>query len=438
MNIRNVLINGLVFVISLEAAGNAVYAYMNRSFFYADKIDSLFSAPSKDSHSGIEGLDADRLWKERQVIHPYFGFVDDLTYLEEVGEAKFRTKLGFLKAAGQSQDFPFYDENHTNVAIFGGSVATGICLAFPIIAESLRRVPSLAETQIEPFCYALGGKKQPDQLQALSYLYALGAHFDIVINLDGFNEVAIPIVENYAKGVNPFFPRSWHLQAAPSDVGRTLSFLSYVKDISRRAANSSYNWSALVTSTADAVVRMVDKTTSNVITGYFRESGNYPFAQSGPTLVFDSDESQWRELARMWARSSVLMGKLVKEMGGQYFHFLQPNQYYGFKEFTPQEQANAFSHDHPYRQGAVKGYPQLVKFNRFLKKTVNYRDLTKVFADVEETLYIDSCCHTNSKGNRIMATAIAQTIREKWNDGGAVRDESYRSSGLYRHEYSYR
>jgi len=41
----------------------------------------------------------------------------------------------------------------------------------------------------------------------LNYLLALGARFDLFINLDGFNEVALPPAENIPKGVFLFFPR---------------------------------------------------------------------------------------------------------------------------------------------------------------------------------------------------------------------------------------
>ena len=434
MKLKNLLINGLILIVSLEVAGHIIYSYTEGSFFYSDKVAALSSA----SQSETKAIAPGRLWKERQVIHPYSGFVDDLTYLKSTGDDKLRTKLGFLRATHQSEDFPFFDPTRLNVGVFGGSVATSVCYHFPIIAESLQELATVDDKLITPFCYALGGKKQPDQLQTLSYLYALGAHFDIVINLDGFNEVAIPIVENHLKGVNPFFPRSWHLQAAPSEVGRTLSQLTHVKEVAQTIADSPLNWSALVTSMANVARQLADKISSNVITDYYRSEGDYPFAQSGPTVVFDSEESQWVELARMWARSSMLMGKLVHSMAGHYFHCLQPNQYYGFKTFTPEEQASAFSEVHPYREGAVKGYPHLVKLGRYLENTINFRDLTQLFAGFNETLYIDSCCHTNDKGNKIITAAIADFIRERWTDYDALRTRSYSTSPLYQRDYSYK
>jgi len=39
-------------------------------------------------------------------------------------------------------------------------------------------------------------------------------------------------------------------------------------------------------------------------------------------------------------------------------------------------------------------------------------DLTRLFEDAEETVYVDACCHFNLEGNEIPAGAIAQVICE--------------------------
>ena len=35
---------------------------------------------------------------------------------------------------------------------------------------------------------------------------------DIIINIDGFNEIALPPTENIPQNVSPFFPRNWYLR----------------------------------------------------------------------------------------------------------------------------------------------------------------------------------------------------------------------------------
>ena len=56
---------------------------------------------------------------------------------------------------------------------------------------------------------ALGGFKQPQMLAALAYLMALGQRFDVVVELDGFNDVALSFSENKYKGTFPAYPRDW-------------------------------------------------------------------------------------------------------------------------------------------------------------------------------------------------------------------------------------
>ena len=70
---------------------------------------------------------------------------------------------------------------------------------------------------------ALGGYKQPQQLMTLAYLLSLGAEFDLILNIDGFNEVALDEFENGAEKLFPAFPRGWRTRIAVSDTNLGLS-----------------------------------------------------------------------------------------------------------------------------------------------------------------------------------------------------------------------
>jgi hypothetical protein len=39
-------------------------------------------------------------------------------------------------------------------------------------------------------------------------------------------------------------------------------------------------------------------------------------------------------------------------------------------------------------------------------------DLTQVFSDTDEAVYVDSCCHVNELGNRLMVAAIVSAIAD--------------------------
>jgi hypothetical protein len=140
-----------------------------------------------------------------KALHPYLGFVMDPT------ESPDRlNRFGFL---GPDPVIP-RSEDRVVVAVLGGSVAE---FFYRIGAESfklaLQRSPEFTDKEIVLVSVALRGYKQPQQLLALAYLLSLGASFDIVVNLDGFNEVALPYADNLPSGVYAPFPRLWNLYA---------------------------------------------------------------------------------------------------------------------------------------------------------------------------------------------------------------------------------
>src|SRR4051812_42144550 len=152
-----------------------------------------------------------------EVLHPYLGFV----YSPE------RNDAAAADGAPVVSPWGFFDdkspiqagaENRTVVAIVGGSAAAYLGLmSTPTLVREMKRAPAFRDRDIVVVNAAVFGYKQPQQLLAFTYLLSLGAHFDVVINLDGFNEAVLPVVENVPKGVFPFFPRNWFLRVAASD-----------------------------------------------------------------------------------------------------------------------------------------------------------------------------------------------------------------------------
>ena len=75
------------------------------------------------------------------------------------------------------------------------------------------------------------------------------------------------------------------------------------------------------------------------------------------------------------------------------------------------EKRVAIQADHPYRQSVETGYPLLIPNGRALKEQgIPFYDLTGIFKDHPEAIYIDSCCHSNQAGLDLMAQAIAHAI----------------------------
>ena len=110
----------------------------------------------------------------------------------------------------------------------------------------------------------------------------------------------------------------------------------------------------------------------------------------------------------------MIMGQLAASMGGQYFHFLQPNQYVrGSKEMAPAERQLAIDPGHPYAGPAAAGYPFLIEAGRQLAaRGTWFKDLTMLFAGERRPLYSDACCHLNRQGYQAVASRIGSLVRE--------------------------
>src|SRR5262245_34479147 len=141
-------------------------------------------------------------------LHPYLGYVYDPDVHRDGSQGFTVGPYGFVD---QMASLPKRDDRHVIVGIFGGSVALRFAYeAAPMLTQELRNIPRFAEKEIVLVKAGLGAFKQPQQLMALNYLLVLGAEFDIVVNIDGFNDVALDGFYNRPKGVFPMFPNGWY------------------------------------------------------------------------------------------------------------------------------------------------------------------------------------------------------------------------------------
>ena len=79
---------------------------------------------------------------------------------------------------------------------------------------------------------AQGSGKQPQQLIGLAMLLAMGQHIDVVVNLDGYNDIAIGYSNHYHH-VHPIFPSA----AIMWGIGNTLEAGRRTSDFYRTAAD---------------------------------------------------------------------------------------------------------------------------------------------------------------------------------------------------------
>ena len=147
-------------------------------------------------------------WMKSEILHPYQGFVTNPAFSAVAPHPI--SEFGFVDVAPPLHE---RDEGRLIVGIFGGSVAQSFALeGTATLAEVLVGSPAFAGREVVFVSAALPGYKQPQQLMTLTYLLALGAEFDIVINLDGFNEIALHPTRNGPQGVAASYPTNWALR----------------------------------------------------------------------------------------------------------------------------------------------------------------------------------------------------------------------------------
>ena len=334
-------------------------------------------------------------------IHPYFGF----------GEPP-----GFGFAAGDAAS-PVLDADTVVVAVTGGSVSQRMRHhAAAVLEAEIAQIPRFAGKRVASIGIGHFAWKQPQQLQALAYFLALGGRLDVLVNLDGYNEVMDAAIAR-RRGLFPAYPVLWGFltrNAFGADEVERIGERTTWRKVRKRLATafSRLRWSV----TASLVWEIADDRVARRIVARESESTGeakaaYVKSARGPERTFASPEEFRRFCALVWKDSSVAMKHLAEGAGASYFHFLQPSQYLeGSKPLSEEELRDAFN---PSKNSPAAGYPFLLELAPALEKEeVAFRSLVDVFHGRTETLYADPCCHVNQRGNEILAREIGATIRE--------------------------
>jgi hypothetical protein len=373
------------------------------------------SAVQSDRAEVIErfGGEGEAGWEATpEVIHPYVGYVSN------PDRAAGLSQFGYPRSSPLSRE---PSDERVVIAVVGGSVAQGFARSgMPAVVARLEKEPSYAGKQIVTVDLAAGGYKQPQQLMTLTYLLSLGFEFDVVLNIDGFNEVALHGAENGRKHVFPAYPRGWYLRvsnlpnrALRAKMGRVAGLEEAMVRSAERFSRAPWRWSP----SCNLLWRLRQDWLDGehaaafvALTRYEPKQGSY--VMTGPRVEFSSDAELYDTLVDIWKQSSLQLDRLCKANGIRYYHFLQPNQYLeGSKVLTAAERERAFTEDHPYRAGVEQGYPRLVRAGAELREQgVRFFDLTRVFADETASLYVDDCCHFNETGNLLIADRVAREL----------------------------
>ena len=436
--LKVVAINLALLVILVEATSIATYFFQTGSFFYGHpgnrKIVGLTIPPAATTEGSNQAATI-------QQLHPYFGFIDRVGMGHRFSFSQVNhvsNNFGFPST--YSYPFKRQSPNQFIVGVFGGSVAQNYSffeMERNILAAELRKLPALANREVVVLPFAVGAYKQPQQLIVLSYFLSIGQDLDLVVNIDGFNEVALSSL-NERDGFDSSMPCSYVIVplvrlASGSFSEEELQLTLDVIRNKRRIENSIKSiegsrfasWYLISWIRAKFAQRRYWQGVTKLERLETERTESRQLCMQFPVRSHPDADRVFQDIVANWSTSSLLMKQLLAPRNIPYFQFLQPNQYQPTgRVFSKDERAIAIVESSGFRPGVVKGYPLMIaELAKLHQAGVNVQSAINVFDKVAGPVYEDDCCHYNERGNQVFAEFVASTI------GQALRkDGKYGSS----------
>lgn len=425
--VRLIAINLVVLCVLAEAAGLWLFYEETGRLFYTYRHSYEPIGETRQGRLTGEGL------------HPYFGpthrsgnrFDIPDSMLESPSVARLTTNnFGFVAV----QDYPYVPAGPRQyvIGIFGGSVGVWFCqVGVHAMLRRLEQHPFFKDRELVPVCFSHEGYKQPQQLIVLSYFMSIGQQFDMVINIDGFNEVALGSM-NHQRGLDISMPSVMHIDPLVNLLDQATLTPAKLQSLSRIEADKERLNSVIARMDGawSAAVGFVLRRMYNATLASYRQEldlfARLPSNPSASSLLLTTprlrgrdDARLYDDIARSWAESSVLMNELLTSRGVPYFHVLQPNQYFTTRTFSPDEARIARSDASPFRTGAERGYPVLLQASKAgALGQVNFSSAVEIFDREPSAAYVDDCCHYTLRGNQLLGEFIAMRIlasKGPWN-----------------------
>jgi len=344
-----------------------------------------------------------------QKLHPYLGF--DAPAERDALSAQ----LDYFAGAEADEAF--------DIVLLGGSVAAVLgAMAGARFVETLGADARFAGRRINFFPHACAGHKQPQALIRLGYLLCLGIRPDAVIELDGYNELAVPSL-NAQLGAHPSFPSApqWIplLHDARLDLPMIDGLLA-IRDaqleaqaILERTLRYGLFHSAILGRASLGRLHDLRNEIQSVQSAVVDALSAGVGASLPPGPDFDPDPAALVEQSvRAWAEGSMSMHAMCASRGIHYLHVLQPALHdTGSKPATESELRNADRAATPAMIDAIaRGYPRLRGAGaRLLELGLAFHDGSRVFQDHPEELYSDAC-HLHEPGSELLIDAILEAF----------------------------
>lgn len=330
--------------------------------------------------------------------HPYFGFGVVSNYSNSdslINEPLFVNDINNDQSA-----------NKIKILILGGSVAkhltqntTSDKINFKSITINEKDIfqktinEYFSSDKFVVFNASIDGGKQPQQLFKLYYLDLLGYNFDIVINLDGFNELALSLSENYELNDHLIYPRNYSRL-----ISKFNSNFDCVKELNKKVRRFLYL----------PILEFYDlffiRNCHFKIEGQNQNSGTR-FSEMTTFKKMNFNDA-FLISKKIWKNSSEKTYEFLNKKNIIYIHALQPNLYLeNSKLLTEKEQI--LKNYKKYGDVIQKYY---INFSSNDIDVKNKIDLKFLFKNNNEELYRDYCCHLNNKGLHLISLEIIKNF----------------------------
>jgi hypothetical protein len=411
-----VLINIVVFFVLAELLALIIYFFHHGELFYTSQNKNKYQLIGEIQKEELTGLR----------VQPYFGFVrmPGAKHPATDGQTIEANNYGFFS----DYDYPFVKthEDMYIIGIFGGSVATQFAVMGGVdyLVEDLKQSDVFRNKEIVILNFANGSYKQPQQLQVLTYFLAIGQEIDMVINIDGFNEVALSSRNNKMYAIDISMPSGDVMMGVVNLVDHTtltpekLESLTRINHFRARLNNLAEKTNKNNIASVNFVLEQYYK----YILGKYREelvlfqqiksnASNASLIYLTPTEKIEEERILFETMAEAWTNSSIMMDQILAAREIPYYHFLQPNQYYSKRSFSDEEAKIALSPHSAYRREIEAGYPVFIEKSDILEQyDINFYNGVDILDDESGIVYSDDCCHYNELGYQIMADFIATSI----------------------------
>lgn len=409
-----VVVNLAVFCVAAEVLALAIFYDQHGWLFYLDPYRPTIALIQEPPNQGLTAVG----------LHPYFGPTHrpripfDLPpelQTADSGPVVATNNFGF----SSRYDYPFTKTNDRQfvVGVFGGSVGAYFCRIGAGRFEDDLRQSFLKVGEPVTLCFSHEGYKQPQQLLVLAYFLSIGQSFDAVVNIDGFNEVALGSI-NDRFGWDVSMPSHEHLDPLINIVNQAtltpakLELLTRIKRDEQRLNAIAERSNRTPFASVEFVLRhyyvLLRARYQRELVEFDALPSNPPsnsVIHVTPKVRERSGDAAFEDIAANWRAASVLMQQLLAARGVPYIHVLQPNQYYTSRAFSEEERRVALNDGSPFKPGAARGYP-------FLEKALEPGafNAVHVFDNERAPVYVDDCCHYTVTGNRLLADFIARAV----------------------------